>query len=151
MTTHELKCLPHYFAAVAENRKPFELRRDDRIPSFAFGDTLRLREWREGVKRNPEGGFQRYSEYTGRECVRRVTYVLRECADFGLMPGYCILGLEAPQEADMPSAPVSVADAFAVGPVEYTPPECNGCQDCDCSGCNGPPTRGEGDCSEEGE
>ena len=81
MTTHELKTWPPYFGAVLSGRKPFEVRRDDR--SFAVGDELVLREF-----------WPNRQEYTGRECRRRVTYVLRGAEPFGMREGFVVLGLE---------------------------------------------------------
>ena len=43
------------------------------------GDVLILMEWENG-------------EYTGRTEVRRIRYVLRNMPEYGLMPGYCIIG-----------------------------------------------------------
>jgi hypothetical protein len=77
---HELKTWPAYFGAVASGRKSFEIRRDDR--PFRMGDTLRLREWCP-VERS----------YTGREVVAEVTYVMRKEEDFGLMDGFCLMGI----------------------------------------------------------
>ena len=78
MTTHQLKCWPEYFTAIAHDLKTFDLRKDDR--GYAAGDIIEFEEFRPGV-----------GEYTGRTATRRVVYVLK---DFdGLMPGYCILGL----------------------------------------------------------
>lgn len=82
---HELKCVPPYFEAVAEGRKTFEVRRNDR--RFWFADTLWLREYNpsgvdKALERNP---------YTGRECRATITYVLDSpeyCKD-----GFVILGL----------------------------------------------------------
>ena len=74
---HELKCLPEYYEAVRENRKTFELRKNDR--GFRVGDVVRLKEY--------DG-----SSYTGRELVRRITYIL-EGPVYGLENGWCILGL----------------------------------------------------------
>lgn len=78
MAEHELKTWPTFYEAVAAGDKTFELRKDDR--EFQVGDTLHLREWQ------PSG-------YTGRECKRRVTYVLTNAPNFGLMPGFAVLGL----------------------------------------------------------
>jgi hypothetical protein len=82
-TVHELKTWPQYFTAVASGAKPFELRRDDR--PYAVGDELELREY------DPDSPVG----YTGPTSWHRVTYVLRgpEAEQFGLQPGYCILGL----------------------------------------------------------
>lgn len=62
---HELKTVQPYFGAVDSGVKTFEVRKDDRDPRFEVGDTLRLREWHD------ERG------YSGREVLRRVTYVFR--------------------------------------------------------------------------
>ncbi len=80
MRTHELKTWPEYFSAVLDGSKPFEWRSDDQVRHFAVGDVLRLREWDPVAK-----------EYTGRECARLVTYVLREA--FGIPAGFVVMGL----------------------------------------------------------
>lgn len=74
---HNLKILPEYFNKIAEGRKTFEVRRDDR--PFAEGDTLRLQEF--------DGDI-----YTGRAVDVVVTYILRDinyCKE-----GFCILGIK---------------------------------------------------------
>lgn len=86
---HELKCWESYFCSVWDGSKPFELRKDDR--DFRTGDTLWLRETKYGS-----------GEYTGRECRRIITYVLRHEEDLGLPQGYAILGL-APCSALTPT------------------------------------------------
>lgn len=75
---HELKILPKYFNEVASINKQFELRKDDR--DYKVGDYILLKEYENG-------------EYTGREsgCLK-ITYILRNCPEYGLMDGYCILG-----------------------------------------------------------
>jgi len=80
MKTHEIKTWPEYFAAVLDGSKPFEWRSDDQVRQFAVGDALRLREWDPVVEK-----------YTGRECVRSVTYVLRGA--FGIPAGFVVMGL----------------------------------------------------------
>ena len=77
---HELKCWPLFFEAVASGVKPFEVRRDDR--GYQPGDLLRLREW------NPDS-----ETYTGRECHRRVTYLLDLGAPMWGLDGLVVLGL----------------------------------------------------------
>jgi hypothetical protein len=103
MTTHELKTWPEYFEALADGSKQFEIRRDDRTPAFAVGDVLRLREWRSQWTDMPADVRCEHPEYvyTGRECWRRVTYVLRgvEATRDWLQPGYCIMGLEDVEQA----------------------------------------------------
>ena len=76
-TTHELKILPEYFEAIDEDRKCFELRKDDR--GYKVHDALLLREW--------DG-----EHYTGRKCTRIIAYILRNCPEYGLLDGFCILG-----------------------------------------------------------
>jgi hypothetical protein len=74
---HELKILPEYYEAVLNGTKSFELRKDDR--GYKVGDTVRLMEWQDGL-------------YTGRDLVLKIKYILRDCPEYGLMEGYCILG-----------------------------------------------------------
>jgi len=74
---HELKTLPEYFRYSMDGTKRFELRKDDR--GFAVGDRVVLKEW---------DGF----DYTGRSKTETIRYILRDCPDYGLSTGYCILG-----------------------------------------------------------
>lgn len=74
---HELKILPEYFEAVDENYKRFELRKDDR--DYQVGDIVALEEW-DGEK------------YTGKFTSRKIEYILRDCPQYGLADGFCILG-----------------------------------------------------------
>lgn len=73
------KILPEYFEAIVDGRKTFELRKDE--DDIQVGDMLNLLEW-DGEK------------FTGRQWMCLITYVLRNCPEWGLMEGYCILGLE---------------------------------------------------------
>ena len=75
---HDVKILPEYFKDVKSGKKHFELRRDDR--NYNVGDDLHMEEW------TPEGS------YTGEDIVKEITYVLRNCPEYGLMNGYCIVG-----------------------------------------------------------
>ena len=68
MKSIEKKILPKYFRAVRKEEK-----------NLQPGDVLILMEWENG-------------EYTGRTEVRRIRYVLRNVPEYGLMPGYCIIG-----------------------------------------------------------
>lgn len=98
---HELKCDPAHFVAVFDGSKPYEVRRDDRRDGFAVGDRLRLREfivppaaYLYGTDAQRERyGFRAFG-FTGRECVRVVTHILRDFP--GLAPGYVALGLSDP-------------------------------------------------------
>ena len=78
---HKLKILPEYFEPIVRGEKTFELRKDDR--GYNVGDILDLMEW------NLNGHF-----FTGRMKSKRITYILRNAPQYGLMDGYCILGLE---------------------------------------------------------
>ena len=73
------KILPKYFEAVSEFRKTFELRKDE--DDIQVRDYLDLAEF-DGKK------------FTGRHAIREVTYVLRDCSEYGLMEGYCIIGIQ---------------------------------------------------------
>lgn len=77
---HILKTIWPYFAHVRSGHKTFEIRRNDR--DFQPGDLLILAEW------DDESG-----QYTGQDTVREVTYVMRDGADFGVQPGYVVLGM----------------------------------------------------------
>ncbi len=74
--TYQLKILPKYFEAVKAKEKNFEIRKYER--NYMVGDSLVLAEW--------DG------EYTGRRVLRKISYVLTDCPEYGLMDGYCILG-----------------------------------------------------------
>jgi len=76
---HELKIKKEYFEEVKEEIKTFELRKDDR--NYKTNDLLILDEIDE------EG------RYTGRRVERFISYILRDCEEYGLKPGYCILAL----------------------------------------------------------
>ena len=75
---HEIKIAPEYYEAVAWGRKNFELRKDDR--GYQVGDILCMKEW--------DG-----QQYTDKAPLNReITYILRDCPEYGLKAGYCILG-----------------------------------------------------------
>lgn len=74
---HELKILPEYFNEVQSHNKQFELRKDDR--DYRVDDWILLKEFENG-------------SYTGRECgYFGITYILRNCPEYGLADGYCII------------------------------------------------------------
>jgi len=77
---HELKVLPQFYSKIRCHRKTFEIRKDDR--DYQVGDRVRLREW-DGEK------------YTGSQTRREITYILRDAEEYGLMKGFCILGLQS--------------------------------------------------------
>lgn len=79
--THELKTIQPYFNAVMTGSKNFELRKFDR--NYELGDILLLHEY------NP------FTEkYSGKVIRKTIKYILTNAERFGLMNGYCILGLE---------------------------------------------------------
>ncbi|BBN97471.1 DUF3850 domain-containing protein [Sporolactobacillus terrae] len=73
MVTHKIKILPEYFKAVAEGRKTFEIRNNDR--NYREGDTVVLQEW--------DG------QYTGFQITKQIGFV----TDFEQKPGYVVFGL----------------------------------------------------------
>ncbi len=74
---HRVKILPKYYQAVLDQTKNFELRKDDR--DYQVGDIIWLDEWTG-------------EEYTGRNIALKIKYILRDCPEYGLADGYCILG-----------------------------------------------------------
>lgn len=77
----EKKVLPEYYKGLRTHKKMFEIRKDE--DGIKPGDILVLREW-DGEK------------YTGGRTRREVTAVLKDCPEYGLMPGYVILSLQTP-------------------------------------------------------
>lgn len=75
---HELKIWPQFFDDVRSGEKSFDVRFGDR--GFEVGNILFLREL---VKET--------GEYTGRETVKRIRFILRDFP--GLEAGYIVLGL----------------------------------------------------------
>ncbi len=82
MKTHELKCWPEYYDAVASGAKTFEIRKNDR--DYQVGDTLILRRY------NPVS-----KEYTGESLVRTVTYIipLENVPGISVENGTIVMGL----------------------------------------------------------
>lgn len=80
MKNHDLKCHPHFFAAIAEGKKTFEIRRNDR--DYRVGDTLTLREF------DPS-----YGNTGNRLPPVEIVYVMT-AEDFpAILPGFVIMGL----------------------------------------------------------
>lgn len=76
---HELKVWTGYFKAIVDGEKTFEVRKNDR--DFRTGDQLHLKEFEPNSK-----------TYTGRECVKTVTYMMMGPA-FGVEPGHCVMAI----------------------------------------------------------
>lgn len=72
---HDLKILTQYYDDVMMGRKRFELRRNDR--DYQVGDLFVLREWTG-------------EEYTGRYFIQSISYILKDCSQYGLQDGFCI-------------------------------------------------------------
>lgn len=78
MEIHELKIQSEYFEVIKNGTKKFELRKDDR--NYQVGDFITLREY--------DG-----DRFTGRGISNiPINYILRNCPEYGLKNGYCILG-----------------------------------------------------------
>ena len=76
--THDLKCWPDYFDAIAAGLKTAELRKNDR--DFKVGDTLVLLEWRPTT-----------FEYTGRSVKTKIRHI----ANVSIWaPGYVLMSIE---------------------------------------------------------
>ncbi len=89
-TIHDLKTGGRYYDAVADGRKTFEVRLNDR--AFQTGDIVRLR------RVNDRGFYDRYDYYI---LERKITFILQG-GQFGIEPRYCVLGLgpvDAPEKA----------------------------------------------------
>lgn len=78
---HYLKIKPEYYKDVECGLKTFELRKNDR--DFQVGDTLML------IKLDDDGNE------TDQVTRVRVTYILKDCPQYGLKDGYAILGINA--------------------------------------------------------
>lgn len=93
-TIHELKTVNHYWDAVYSGAKTFEVRKNDR--AFQTGDVLVL-------TRTDERGYSdtlpsdTSSPFAKSQISFRITYLLQG-GQFGIEPGYCVLGL-GPVEA----------------------------------------------------
>lgn len=92
VSEHELKTLPRYWDAIADGRKTFEVRRNDR--AFQTGDILAL------VKLTESGisyDLDHAKPFLERKRIirKRITYLLQG-GQFGIEPAYCVLGLGEP-------------------------------------------------------
>lgn len=78
MQKHELKIYPHYFQAIVDGNKTFEIRKNDR--GFQVGDTVILKEW-DNIK------------YSGREIHAKIKYILDD-KFIGLAEGYVAFSID---------------------------------------------------------
>ncbi|MBH1941658.1 DUF3850 domain-containing protein [Mobilitalea sibirica] len=77
---HDLKCFNPYFQDIWDGKKNFDIRKNDR--DYQVGEMLVLRE------------YSIAAGYRGRAMHKKIGYILKDCPQFGLQEGYCILGLE---------------------------------------------------------
>lgn len=75
---HNLKTWPLYFQAIADGRKTFDVRKNDR--GFKEGDILELMEY------NPET-----KKYTGRILLKRIGFMIE--GEWGLSAETCCMSL----------------------------------------------------------
>lgn len=78
--THELKTIQPFFNEVLNGDKTFEIRKFDR--NYRVGDFLKLREYNQKTK-----------TYEPNWHYVQITYILSDAKEYGLMDGYCILGI----------------------------------------------------------
>lgn len=81
MRIHELKTWKEFFWNIETGKKNFEVRKNDR--DFHNGDVLHLKEIDKHTK-----------EYTGKSCLREITYILDAQGEFGIEKGVVILSLK---------------------------------------------------------
>lgn len=79
MKTHELKTWPHFFQALWDKQKTFEMRISDR--GFAPGDKVILREY-----------VLDSGSFTGRSIEATIGFILQD-GEFGLPSHLCIFSL----------------------------------------------------------
>lgn len=76
---HTLKIHPHYFAAISDGLKTFEVRYNDR--GYMPDDELELCEW-----------IPQTSQFTGCKIIRTVSYILHGPIH-GIEKGWCVMSL----------------------------------------------------------
>jgi hypothetical protein len=83
----EFKTINPFFDDLWNGRKPpIEIRKDDRPEKVEIGDILWLREYKPA-----ENPFQLGREYSGRDLIVEVTYILPPFE--GIAPGYKLYGI----------------------------------------------------------
>ncbi len=90
------KCWPEYYIPVAEGKKNFDIRLDDKSTDFKVGDFLLLQEWDNAQKK-----------YTGRAILKQISYVVKtddlpfwkRKTRSGAGCGFIVLGLADPKVA----------------------------------------------------
>lgn len=92
--THNLKTDKAVFSLSWDNKKPFEIRYDDRC--FEVGDELVLYETEFSGEEMKAG---KPLVYTGRRIRQEV---ISKVKNYGLLPDWCVLGVEQLHKADSP-------------------------------------------------
>ena len=114
---HVLKIQPKYFKEVLNHRKNFEIRKDDR--NYQVGDLIELREYENGA-------------YTGRKISNLlIEYILRDCPEYGLQEGYCILGFRTLMVDDDILAKALKGELLLNALSKVSDSESNECNTCD--------------------
>jgi hypothetical protein len=82
MVVHNLKLWPQFWVTTTNAIRSFDIRNNDR--EFEIGDVIRFQEWEPSTR-----------QYTGRECYREITYVLRarDCPAKAITEGYVALAI----------------------------------------------------------
>lgn len=88
-TEHKLKTWPRYWDAVASGEKTFEVRRNDR--AFQTGDVVVLEKFDPDRRAYEMDSYQINAK--PKSIRKRITFLLQG-GQFGIEPGYCVLGLE---------------------------------------------------------
>ena len=91
---HYLKIKPEYYRDVQCGLKTFELRKNDR--NFQVGDILML------IKLDDKGNE------TDQVTRVKVTYILKDCPQYGLKDGYAILGIAEESRINIKGADFTV-------------------------------------------
>lgn len=78
MSHHDIKSHPKHFQPSLEDKKQFEIRRNDR--DYKVGDTVTMHEYH----------YDHGDNYTGRKISGRIIYV----DDFAQQDGYIVFGVQ---------------------------------------------------------
>ena len=84
MKIHELKIKLQYWEEIMHESKTFELRKNDR--GFEVGDLIHFTILGQTILGAPNSVSDRN--------IFKITYILENVPEYGLMDGYCILGIK---------------------------------------------------------
>lgn len=97
-TCHDMKVMNTFYPSLVDMTKPFEMRLDDR--AYRVGDKCMLREVVRSALPEHDTEVEKpwaksvAVEYTGRACLREITYILTHALFEPVPKGYVILGLK---------------------------------------------------------